>query len=202
LLNFSHSAHHCFKIFCAEIFLSAKPLFELAKKNCACAGINITMTWSKYYSPRKLEYWTDSGIEFDTAATNSAVLISQQYLTGIALSGGSLTLAGTRGLVFSDFGIQESQCSEIELTVRSDRLGRIVDDRVQLWNGSAVGANVAQRSSENLQLFTGTVVDYWRSPVVNPNTVNFGVLIDFAPRPDMPSSNPLIVRSIAIRIRS
>jgi hypothetical protein len=160
------------------------------------------MTWSKYYSPRKLEYWTDSGIEFDTAVNNTSVLISQQYLTGVALSTGNVTLAGTRGLVFTDFGILESQCSEIELTVRSDRLGRIVDDRVQLWNGSAVGANIAQRSSENLQLFTGTVSDYWKTPAVNPSTVNFGVLIDFAPRADMPSSNPLIVRSIALRIRS
>jgi hypothetical protein len=165
------------------------------------------MSWTRWHRPRSINYWTDSGIEFtdgDSVLDPSNTIISQSYLTGIATSGfnlGGVNQVSSRGLIFSDFGFTQVPVEELELMIVCDRYARIVDERVQLYNQQPLGINVADTSSDNQKVYSGAVSSFWRTPILSVGDPAFGVLLDFAPRPDMPSSNPLIIRSVSIRVR-
>jgi hypothetical protein len=165
------------------------------------------MEWSKWHRPRSINYWTDSGIEFtdgDSILDPSNTIISQSYLTGIASSNfniAEVNQVSSRGLIFSNFGFLEGPVAELELMIICDRYARIVDERVQLYNQQPLGANVADSNTDNQKVYSGNLSSFWRTAVSSISDTAFGVLLDFAPRPDMPSSNPLIIRSVSIRVR-
>lgn len=162
------------------------------------------MEWSSWRAPRSVGYWTDSGIEFtdgDSVLDRASSIISQQYLTGTVLTDSrEVRQLGSRGLIFTDFGFASGAVAEIELSVVSSKLARIIDQRVQLYLTEAIGNNLAREDSENHQTYSGDLVQVWGVSSVAISDPGFGVLLDFAPRPDMPSSNPLIIHSVSMRV--
>lgn len=160
------------------------------------------MTWTTWRAPQQTNYWTDSGIEFagfEKPLDRVGSLISLDPLTGTTCKNEILP-SGSRGLIFTHFGFDVSTALAVEVAITADRMARIVDSAVQLWQGSTVGNNVADLDMSREKVYSGSLKDYWRCSV-NPSSDNFGVLLDFAPRLDMPSSNKLILRSVTVRIQ-
>lgn len=125
-------------------------------------------------------------------------LITVNNLVGVA-AGQRVNTVGSRALLFTDFGFEAVAALTVEFEIEAQRLARIADSRIQLYLNSAVGSNVATDSTENFKTYSGTLKDYWRCSV-DVSQPNFGIIVDFAPRADIPSSNPLILRSVRMRI--
>lgn len=162
------------------------------------------MAWTKWKTPRNIELWTDTGIEFtdgdavldrptDISTVGLLYAVSQNYNS-------TVNTYGSRGLIFSDFGFDAGTVAAVEVEIVAQRMARIVDSRVQLYAGTALGKNVADRNIENVKTYLGDLGAFWGIESVDASAANFGVLVDFAPRSDMPSSNTLIVRSVKMRV--
>lgn len=159
------------------------------------------MAWTDWHSPRALALWTDTGIEFSDGTEpldRTGNLITLEPLIGTTRNN-TVLQSGSRGLIFTDFGFSINSARSVAVEILATRLARVVDDRVQLWQGSAVGANVATATTEDLRVYSGAMDDFWRT-AVDPSRADFGLLLDLAPRPDMPSNTRPIVRSVRIRI--
>jgi len=163
--------------------------------------------WSSWKSPTIIQHWTDEGSDFtdgDGILDTTSNFISSQPLYGVSFNYDEVVQTyGTKGLVFTGFGFDTDSAgvAMIEVEIRADRMARIVDERVQLWRGSElIGVDVADESMENLKVYSGAVGAYWGVENLDPGAADFGVLLDFAPRNDMPSSNRLIFRHVKMRI--
>jgi hypothetical protein len=131
--------------------------------------------------------------------TGSFPLETVAPLIGVATSGGSLVRVGTNALRVSfPVALSDRAVSGLSFRISSQRLGRIEDSIIQLWNGtSLVGVNHAQWSTLNLQT-VGGVQDRWSVPLESWNSA-WAVVVDFEPAARTPSSNRLIVYEFALR---
>lgn len=121
-------------------------------------------------------------------------------LTGVATSTGSMVLQGSNALRLN-FPVAHVDRVPVGLSfrIRSQRLARIEDSVVQLWNGSALwGGNRAQRNTENLSVYGGAA-DTWGVDLTAWSD-SCAVIVDFEPAARMPSANRLIVYEFALRI--
>ena len=164
------------------------------------------MTWTTWKSPTSIRYWTDEGITFngDGILDSTSGLLSTTNLYGLSTNyDETVNSYGTKGLILTgfNFDIGGAPVAEVAVMIEAQRLARIIDDRVQLWNSRPLGSNVADDSAENVKTYEGTLGDFWGIKTVNVAAADFGVLVDFTPRPDMPSGNKLVLRKVKMRIR-
>lgn len=162
------------------------------------------MAWTKWKTPRQVKLWTDTGVEF---SDGDAILDTPDNLSSVGLLyavsqnyNSTVNTYGSRGLIFADFGFDSGTINAVEVEISAQRMSRIVDTRVQLYDNRAIGKNVADTTMDNVKVYSGDLGAFWGIETVDPASNNFGVLVDFAPRSDMPSSNQLIVRSVRIRL--
>jgi hypothetical protein len=162
--------------------------------------------WSSWKTPANIAHWTDEGIEFsdgDNQLDSVSNIETILPLYGISVDyNEDVNTYGAKGLIFTGFGFDSASTgiSHVEIEIKADRLSRIVDDRVQLWNSVLIGDDVSDDSTENIKVYSGAVGAYWGVENIDPGAVEFGVLLDFAPRSDMPSSNRLVFRSVKMRV--
>jgi hypothetical protein len=162
--------------------------------------------WSKWKTPANIQHWTDAGTDFTDGngiLDKTSNFISSTSLYGISMNyEDEVNTYGTKGLVFTGFGFDTDSTgiTKVEVEIVADRVARIVDERVQLWNSELVGSNVADTSTENRKTYTGDLGAYWGVENIDPGAAEFGVLLDFAPRSDMPSSNRLVFRTVRMRV--
>lgn len=107
---------------------------------------------------------------------------------------------GSKGLIYTAFAFDAGAVTAVEVRIEAQRYARIVDSRVQLYLNGTLGTNVADDSTENIKTYNGQLGAYWGMESVDVSLATFGVLVDFAPRNDMPSSNNLLVRSVRMRV--
>lgn len=133
------------------------------------------------------------------AWTGSFPLETVAPLTGVATSGGSLVRQGSNALRLSfPVALSGTTVGGLSFRISSQRLARIEDSIIQLWNGtSLVGINHAQRSTENLQT-VGGAEDTWAVDLSQWNS-QWAVVVDFEPAARTPSANRLIVYEFALR---
>ena len=138
--------------------------------------------------------------ETDQVAWNSSFPLETQLpLTGVATSTGSMVLQGSNALRLT-FPVAHAGRTPTGMSFRinSQRLARIEETVVQLWNGQQlVGTNQAQRSTDNL-IVLGGQLNTWAVDL-NQWSDSWAVVVDFAPRAQQPSSNRLIVYEFALR---
>jgi hypothetical protein len=133
------------------------------------------------------------------AWTSSFPLETVAPLTGVATSGGSLIRTGSNALRVS-FPVAhlDRAVAGLSFRISSQRLGRVEDSLVQLWNGtSLVGVNHAQWSTLNLQT-VGGATDRWGVPLESWDS-QWAMVVDFEPAARTPSANRLIVYEFALR---
>jgi hypothetical protein len=125
-------------------------------------------------------------------------LETQLPLTGVATSSGSMVLQGVNALRLGFPVVQHTHTVQgLSFRIQSQRLARIEDSLIQLWNGSQlVGANRAQRVRDNLQL-VGGAADNWGVDLTAWDPA-WAVVVDFEPAARTPSANRLIVYEFAI----
>ena len=159
--------------------------------------------WTNWHAARIVERletaqidWTDySGLLDQTRD-----IISVAPLRATSTSTGALTRQEANSLVFRNFGFDNvGDVAAVELRLNVDRLARIQDRTIQLYYNGAVGRNLADPLSENQQVYGG---DLWglTEPLAWTNS-EFGVIIDLQPHQSYPSSNPVVIRSVELRLR-
>ena len=159
------------------------------------------MTYSKWYSPSTVAYAEPEGIEFtdgDSHLDRTFNLITVDHLRGFVAKRG-ITVEGSRAVCFGGWHVNTSSAVGLQLQIQAQRLARIVDTRVSLMQNGVVGANVAVDTSGDVGVYEGLFSSYWRFKG-SVDADDFAVLLDFAPRADMPSSNPFILRSVKLRL--
>lgn len=157
--------------------------------------------WTKWYTPKIAEALASDEIAYQGGVDLAGIdLVSEAAVSGVAQSQGGLIQQGVRSLVFRDFGIDiNTVVSAVELELRVDRLSRIQDREIRLWQGRAVGRNLATALSEDLAVYGGELAQ-WQVDTVTVNTADFGVLVDLQPHALYPSRDMVYVRSVRLRV--
>jgi hypothetical protein len=161
------------------------------------------MAWTEWKTAGTVGYWTDTGIEFtdgDSVLDRANNLITVAPIVGVS-SGRSVSSYGSRGLVFSNFGVSVNSAISVAVEITAQRLARIVDTQVQLVQGTVLlGKNLADVSTENFKVYSGSCDSYWGVKALTVSSNQFGVLLDFGASPVTPSRNSLILRSVRVRV--
>lgn len=93
--------------------------------------------------------------------------------------------------------------SGIEVRVKAQRYGRVVDDTVQLClNGKDIGENKADLVVKPEKLYGGSQ-DLWGIDTLTKSdieNITFGVIIRFKAHPNWPHKDPVFVDSVEMRI--
>lgn len=118
-----------------------------------------------------------------------------------ALSTGRLDVAGSRSLIFRDFGvIAPGAVQGIELELEITRLSRVQDKTIQIWSQGAVrGRNLANLSAGDIAVYGGSG-DLWNTENLDVTDPGFGFLIDLQPHTEYPSSNLVYLRRVLLRL--
>jgi hypothetical protein len=158
------------------------------------------MAWTEWHGAGRVRYWTDSGVEFtdgDTVLDRTTNLITRDHLRGYTVNN-NVVAPSARGLVFDQFNFDTTGAKSLAVEIVAERMARIVDYTVQIVAGNQLlGNNVADQDMSRVKVYEGSLSEYWRTKGL---ASDFGILLDFAPRPDMPSSNPLIIRTVRVRL--
>ncbi len=158
--------------------------------------------WTNWHTARIIERlensqidWTDYSGELDQTRD----IISVAPLRATSLSTGALTRQEANSLVFRNFGFDpDLSVVGIELRLIVDRVARIQDRTIQLYYEGALGHNLADPLSENEQVYGG---DLWGlSEPLAWDSDQFGVIVDLQPHQGYPSSNPVVIRRVELRL--
>jgi hypothetical protein len=91
----------------------------------------------------------------------------------------------------------------IQVRLVTQRLARIQDKVIQLWDGErTIGENRQNLQAENDQLYGGDF-DRWglKSDYGIPtDSSDFGVVIDLQPHTEIPCSDTVYIRSVTMRL--
>lgn len=105
------------------------------------------------------------------------------------------------GLIFSNFGFDVSgSVIGVELRLETQRLSRIQDRTIQLHYNGLLGQNQARDLAEDSQVY-GSADSLWGIESFDQwSSADFGVVIDLQPNIYIPSNNPVIIRSVSLRL--
>lgn len=106
-------------------------------------------------------------------------------------------------VVFNGFAWEDipNTISGFEIYINVRRVGRVVDDTVQLWNGSLIGENKATAEIANIKTY-GSSTDLWGLTGVQPSDLNsnFGVALRYQSHPSYPHSTAPNIEHVQIRV--
>lgn len=145
------------------------------------------MAWTKLLSASSITKFEDDSVIMDTVG-----LISLEPIYGVAVSEGRINQYGSEALLFKNF-LSSGTATAIKATIKVDRVGRIQDKVIQLYDGDKlVGKNVADLKAENTHVYEWSDISYTLNS-------NFGIVIDYQPNLTTPSRERLIIRSVLLR---
>ena len=106
-------------------------------------------------------------------------------------------------LVIKDFnwvGIPDT-ITGIEASINIRRTGRIMDDTISLYNGSAIGENKADKIMDNSKTYGGSS-DLWSLETLSPSDLdeNFGLVLRYQSHIDFPHRTTPNLEHVQIRI--
>lgn len=160
--------------------------------------------YTRWYSPQIVEELASDEISYSGSILGS---VNTEYtslapVTSVARSQGGVLQTGVRSLVFRDFGITESgEVRAVELFVFVNRLARVQDRTVQLWQSGPLGRNRADLAAEDQWYYGSDITTFWQVKTpLTVNSENFGVLIDLQPHSQYPSRDSVYLREVKIRI--
>lgn len=145
------------------------------------------MAWTKWLSANSITKFEDDSVIMDTVG-----LISLEPIYGVAVSEGRINQYGSEALLFKNF-LSSGTATAIQATIKVDRVGRIQDKVIQLYDGDKlVGKNIADLKAENTHVYEWSDISYTLNS-------NFGIVIDYQPNLTTPSRERLIIRSVLLR---
>jgi hypothetical protein len=145
------------------------------------------MAWTNWLGANSITKFQDDSVIMDTVG-----LISLEPIYGVAVSNGNINQYGSEALLFKNF-LSSGTATMIQANIKVDRVGRIQDKVIQLYNGDTlVGKNNAYLAAENVHVYEWDNVSYTLSN-------NFGIVIDYQPNISTPSRERLIIRSVLLR---
>lgn len=145
------------------------------------------MAWTNWLNANSITKFEDDSVIMDTVG-----LISLEPIYGVAVSNGNINQYGSEALLFKNF-LSGGTATAVQATIKVDRVGRIQDKLIQLYDGTKlVGKNAANLSAENTHIYEWANVNYALDS-------NFGVVIDYQPNLTTPSRERLIIRSVLLR---
>jgi hypothetical protein len=162
------------------------------------------MAWTRWYSPKQARQLETNEIRVAAQGTQGiSDFVSVFPVRSISTSFGTFIREETNALVFTRFGLPDVVPKGIELRLVTQRLARIQDKTIQLWDGSKqIGENKQNLLAENDQLYGGEQ-DRWglESQYAIPLTSSdFGVVIDLQPHTEIPCSDTVYIKTLSIRI--
>ena len=158
--------------------------------------------WTKWYSPKIVEQIASDEILYQgTLPLDGSVPFSTvDAVSGVATSVGGLVQQGARSLVFRGFGIvAQGPVLAVELMLAVDRVSRIQDHKIQLWQAAVVGRNLADPLAEDRWVYGGAL-SLWRVDSLVVDNENFGVLIDLSAHKEYPSRDTINIKEVKIRV--
>lgn len=154
------------------------------------------MGWTNWKKPLTVVKYEEDDTSFDIIKPHA--ITSKERVTGIATGYSQMRTSGVDAVYFSDWGWQPGQVLGIEVKTHVSRLARITDLTVQLTeHGEPVGKNLAKTYAENITVYGGRL-DEWRIENIDPLTI--GLILDYQPHPNYPSSELVYIRSVHMRI--
>jgi hypothetical protein len=156
--------------------------------------------WTTWHFPQQLAQlntdqvsYTDGQGQLDTPQD----ITTTTSVRGIAAAGGGLLTREANSIVFQDYRFDTgvSTVVGIEIELRVTRLSRIQDRTIQLYTGTAIGANLADLTAGDVHVYASPAV-----PGVDYAHPNFGCVIDLGPHQSYPSNNTIVIRSVGIRL--
>lgn len=145
------------------------------------------MAWTGWLKASSITKFEDDSVVMDTAG-----LISLEPIYGVAVSNGNINQYGSEALLFKNF-LSSGTATAVRATIHVDRVGRIQDKVIQLFDGTKlVGKNAFNLAAENTHVYEWTNVNY------NLNS-NFGIVVDYQPNVTTPSRERLIIRSVVMQ---
>jgi hypothetical protein len=162
--------------------------------------------WTPWHFPRDVSQletnqvaYTDGVGVLDTPQD----IITTTSVRGNAAAHGGLLTREANSLVFRNYGFALGagtvQAVEIQLSVT--RLSRIQDRTVQLYWNEPIGANLANDTAGDVQVYGGDLARWQISTmVVDYTSPQFGCVIDLGPHQRYPSNNSIVIHSVAMRL--
>ena len=162
--------------------------------------------WTPWHYPQQISQLTQDQVAYTDGVgplDTPRDITSVGSVRGNAAAHGGLITVEANSLVFRDYGfvLGADIVVGIEIQLSVTRLSRIQDRVIQLYTGSAVGANLADLTAGDVQTYGGdlakwqvenTVLDY-ASPL-------FGCVIDLGPHQRYPSNTTITIHSVAMRL--
>ena len=160
------------------------------------------MTWTNWYQPTAFHFAEGDEIPY---SSNRGVLTSVDPLVGISRSLGSgdptLLYQEPTAVVFKGFGFDLTglAVNAIELKLHVQRVARIEDKLIAVWNGEKPLGNAAKEQAADIETYHLDLVDDCGVPM-NLDWDNWGVYVDLQPHQQYPSSNTAVIRSVKVRL--
>jgi hypothetical protein len=168
---------------------------------------DIIMPKTKWYSPNLVaELDQEEEVSFTDGegildATSN--IISTLPVRGTSTSTRGLITRESNSLLFSNFNLPSiDNITGIEVEVHVTRLARIQDKQIQLYFNKPVGKNLANLDAADITVY-GSSQEKWGLQFSNIDFTsnNFGVIVDFQPHTQYPSSNQIYLRSVKILVQ-
>lgn len=161
--------------------------------------------WTKWHSPHSITEYETTEIKFsdgDNLLDSTQDVISAKSINGVSNSFGDIITQESNALLFNDFRFQDiGSINKIELKLEVSRLARIQDKQIQLYFNKPIGSNLADLSAADSNIYGGTISTWRVKPdKIDVTDLNFGVVLDFMPHSQYPSSNTVYIRKVQLRI--
>jgi len=162
------------------------------------------MAWTRFYSPTSVRQLESNEIQMQSYGTRGITAFQSIFpVRSISTSFGTFTREESNSLVFTGFGMPSVIPLGIQARLVTQRLARIQDKVIQLWDGAqTIGENKQNLRAENDQLYGGDW-DRWGLksdygiPTASPD---FGIVIDLQPHTEIPCSDTVYIRSVSMRL--
>lgn len=159
------------------------------------------MPWTRFHKPQAAQQLHEQ--EVDMQKTGSSQFSSARSVYSISTSYGTFERRESNSVAFTGFGFQDCVPVGIEVKLVTQRLARIQDKRVQLWDGEQlIGDNKQNLNAENTQLY-GSDFDRWGLKTdyhIPVSSHSFGVVIDLQPHTEIPCSETVYIHSVSMRL--
>jgi len=121
----------------------------------------------------------------------------------ISTSYGTFIREESNSLVFTGFGMPSVIPLGIEVRLVTQRVARIQDKVIQLWDGAqTIGENRQNLKAEDDQRYGGDW-DRWGLKTdydIPTGSPSFGIVIDLQPHTQYPCSDTVYIRSVTMRL--
>ena len=161
------------------------------------------MSWTKWYNARAINEYEQEEIAFTGLKNSSRSVTSITPVSGVSLSTGNLVTKESNALLYQDFNLPSvSNITALELEVTVSRLARIQDKQIQLYFNGLIGSDQSNLFAPDLHVYGRSESD-WNITFDEYDFTDpeFGVVLDYQPHTQYPSSNLVYLRRVRVRLQ-